>query len=149
MHRAALPCRQVVGRQLGPVALQAHAAGRWPAAASPTLQGTRPASPQACKSAAMFAGLRLAAWLPYTGAAPATPGRGFDSPYLRRNSRAGYPTAAFLLRSAFRFYGGTCGEGRKPLPEPQAGLSTPHVLPPSFDSAGGRFFDLSLRSHHG
>ena len=93
--------------------------------------------------------LRWVGLLPYTLPVPAKQGHGFSRPYLRRKSRAGYPTAAFLLRSVFRFYGGTCGEGRKPLPEPQAGLSTPHVLPPSFDSVGGRFVDLSLRSHHG
>ena len=93
--------------------------------------------------------LRRLGLLPYTCAAPAKQGRGFDSPFYRRSSRAGYPTAAFLLRSVFRFYGGTCGEGRKPLPVPFPGLSTPHVLPPSFDSGSGRFVDLLSRSHHG
>ena len=87
--------------------------------------------------------------LPYTFAAPAKQGRGFDSPKQRRNSRAGSSDSGFLLRSAFRFYGGTCGEGRKSLPVPLPGLSTPHVLPPSFDSVGCRFVDLLQRSHHG
>ena len=90
--------------------------------------------------------LRRVGLLPYSCAVPAQQGRGFDSPFYRRSSRAGYPTAAFLLRSVFRFYGGTCGEGRKLLPEPVAGLSTPHVLPPSFDSGGGGFVDPSYRS---
>lgn len=47
-HLAALPCRPVVGRQVGLMAGQAQAVGRWPAAASSTPQGTRPASLQAC-----------------------------------------------------------------------------------------------------
>lgn len=148
MRRAALPRWPMVERQTVPVAGQARAAGSWPAGPIAP-QGMLPASLQVYRSAAVFAGLRLSAWLPYTGDAPATPGRGFDSPMSRRNSRAGFPLAAFLLRSAFRFYGGTCGEGRKPLPVPTPGLSTPHVLPPSFDSWGGGFVDPLSRSHHG
>ena len=103
-----------------------------------TLRAMRPAD-RCLHAGATAAGLRAARGLHYTAAAPANLGRGLGSPTKRRSSRAGFPFAAFLLRSASRFNGGTCGEGRKPLPVPLAGLPTPHVLPPMLGSLGGRF----------
>ena len=93
--------------------------------------------------------LRPGAWPPYTSAAPAQQGHGFDSPKQRRNSRAGYPIAAFCCAVRFAFNGRACGEGRKSLPVPLPGLSTPHVLSPSFDSEGGRFQTCRKGAIHG
>ena len=93
--------------------------------------------------------LRRSGVLPYTSAAPAHQGHGFDSPTNRRSSRAGYPNAAFCCAVRFAFYGRACGEGRKLLPVPIPGLSTPHVLSPSFDSEGGRFQTCRIGAIHG
>lgn len=93
--------------------------------------------------------LRHAGVLPYTCAALAHQGRGFDSPKNRRNSRAGHPIAAFSCAVRFAFNGGACGEGRESLPVPIPGLSTPHVPSPSFDSEVGGFQTCRIGAIHG
>lgn len=109
--------------------------------------GCGPATPSDTSESAQS--LRRSGGLPYTSAAPAKQGHGFDSPTTRRNSRAGYPNAAFCCAVRFAFYGRACGEGRESLPVPCSGLSTPHVLSPSFDSEGGRFQTCQQGAIHG
>ena len=94
--------------------------------------------------------LRFRVSLPYTGGAPATPGRGPGSPETEAQQPRRIPVRGFLLRSASRFYGGTCGEGRKPLPVPLSGPASP-ACPAALRLAAecDRLLDLSQRSHHG
>lgn len=68
---------------------------------------------------------------------PGNPGARAWQPETQAQQPRRISDRGFLLRSAFRFYGGACGEGRKPLPVPVSGLPTPHVLPPSLGSWGG------------
>ena len=70
---------------------------------------------------------------------PGNPGARAWQPETQAQQPRRISVRGFLLRSAFRFNGGACGEGRKPLPVPVSGLPTPHVLPPMLGSLGGRF----------
>ena len=80
---------------------------------------------------------------------------GFDSPEnSRRSSRAHFGERLFFVhvlrmaRMAFLF-GGPCGGTREGAPVPYPGLPTPHGLPPSFGSGGGRFSTCCKGAIHG